>query len=124
MGDNIKKGDESEDATTKKRRVKDEAARIRKTFEEMWALLRSSVLYFMRYEDCQHTEDRIMQAQSDLLRYGAIAEKVCHGSLVAMSTVDCSRPPTQACAHRPPPTWPSPARPRRVQPHRNPRPVL
>lgn len=52
--------------------------RVRRTFEKMWTLLRRSVLYFMRYEDCQHSEEGIMNAQSDLLQYGAIAERVRH----------------------------------------------
>lgn len=89
VGDNIKKGDDHEDAATKKQRLKEEASGIRQTFEQMWALLRSSVLYFMRYEDCQHTEDQIMQAQCDLLSYGALAEKVRPGTTTGTDSVYC-----------------------------------
>lgn len=53
-----------------------EEMKVKETFESMWTLLRHAVLYFMRYEDCQHTEDAIVAAQRCLLQYGALAEKV------------------------------------------------
>lgn len=49
---------------------------LKKAFDEQWTLLRSSVLYFMKWHDGQHTEERILQAQKDLLEYGRIVEKV------------------------------------------------
>ena len=58
------------------RKSKDEME-IKETFESMWTLLRRAVLYFMRYEDCQHSEDAILSAQRTLLDYGAMAEEVC-----------------------------------------------
>jgi len=51
-------------------------AEVKKIFEELWGLLRDGVLYFMRYEDGQHTWDRILDAQKSLLQYGKRAEQV------------------------------------------------
>lgn len=51
-------------------------SRLQKLFEEQWTLLRSSVLYFMKYQEGQHTKERILTAQKDLLKYGELAEKV------------------------------------------------
>lgn len=55
---------------------KPEEQGIKDIFEQQWTLLRSSVLYFMKYQEGQHTEARIAQAQRDLLEYGRIAEEV------------------------------------------------
>lgn len=49
---------------------------VKKVFIELWGLLRDGVLYFMRYEEGQHTEERIMAAQKSLLQYGKRAEEV------------------------------------------------
>ena len=46
-------------------------------FEKMWSLLRRAVLYFLKYVDGQHTDDRILDAQKLLLEYGRMAEEVC-----------------------------------------------
>lgn len=45
-------------------------------FEEQWSLLRPALLYFMKYKEGQHTEERIRQAQDWLLAYGRCAEEV------------------------------------------------
>lgn len=50
---------------------------IQTVFEEMWGHLRAGVLYFMRYEEGQHTVDGILAAQKELLKYAKLAEKVC-----------------------------------------------
>jgi len=50
---------------------------IKEVFVRMWTLLRTGVLYFMRFEEGQHTDDRILKAQKSLLDYAALAEKVC-----------------------------------------------
>lgn len=50
---------------------------VRVLFEKQWALLRQCVLYFLKYHDGQHTEERILQAQKDMLEYGRLAEEVC-----------------------------------------------
>lgn len=71
-----KVGDEIKNDPKKKSAAKRHADRVRSMFERMWTLLRSSVLFFMRYEDGQHIEGSIMAAQRNLLRYGALAEKV------------------------------------------------
>ena len=47
-------------------------------FEEMWSLLRPATLFFMKFQDGQHTEARILQAQGWLIQYGKIAEEVCY----------------------------------------------
>ena len=47
-------------------------------FEKMWSLLRRAVLYFLKYVDGQHTDDRILDAQKLLLEYGRMAEEVCN----------------------------------------------
>lgn len=49
---------------------------IRDLFERMWGLLRQACLYFMRYEEGQHTDGRIMEAQRQLLDYGKLVEEV------------------------------------------------
>lgn len=49
---------------------------IRHLFEDMWGLLRPACLYFMRYEEGQHTEERIMAAQHLLIDYGKLVEEV------------------------------------------------
>lgn len=49
---------------------------VKSVFEEMWGLLRTGVLYFLRYEEKQHTERRIVEAQQCLLQYGRRAEEV------------------------------------------------
>ena len=46
-------------------------------FEKMWSLLRRAVLYFLKYVDGQHTDDRNLDAQKLLLEYGRMAEEVC-----------------------------------------------
>ena len=46
-------------------------------FEKQWALLRQFVLYFLKYHEGEHTEERILQAQKDVLEYGRLAEEVC-----------------------------------------------
>lgn len=50
---------------------------VQHVFERMWANLRDGVLHFMRFEEGQHTPERILAAQKKLLEYGKIAEKVC-----------------------------------------------
>lgn len=45
-------------------------------FEAMWGLLREGTLYFLKFEPGQHTEERLRRAQTSLLLYGALAEKV------------------------------------------------
>lgn len=54
----------------------DDEGEIRDLFEEMWGLLRPACLYFMRYDDGQHTEPRILSAQALLLQYGRLVERV------------------------------------------------
>ena len=49
---------------------------IKDMFEKQWALLREGVLYFMRFEEGQHTSERILAAQKALVDYGKIAEEV------------------------------------------------
>lgn len=49
---------------------------IRDLFEEMWTLLRAPCLYFMQFEEGQHTDDRILAAQKSLIDYGRRAEEV------------------------------------------------
>lgn len=51
-------------------------------FEEQWSLLRPACLYFMKYQDGQHTDARILQAQQWLIAYGKSAEEVSSGSLL------------------------------------------
>jgi len=48
----------------------------RDLFEALWSLLRRSVVYFLKYEMGQHTEDRILEAQKWLVEYGRLAEEV------------------------------------------------
>ena len=61
--------------------------KVRDTFMAMWTLLRSSVLYFMRYTDGQHTEEGILRAQKDLLQYGKLAKQVrVRGFLCCLAT--------------------------------------
>ena len=55
---------------------KKEDAETKRVFEEQWTLLRSSVLYWMKYIEGQHTEERILQAEKDMLEYGKRAEEV------------------------------------------------
>ena len=52
--------------------------RVRTVFEESWALLRQGVLYFMRFQEGQHTDEQITDAQKCLLQYGRLAEEVRH----------------------------------------------
>ena len=49
---------------------------LKKVFDEQWSLLLSSVLYFMKWHAGQHTEERLVQAQKDLLEYGRLVEQV------------------------------------------------
>ena len=49
---------------------------IRDMFEKQWALLREGVLYFTRFEEGQHTSERILAAQKALVDNGKIAEEV------------------------------------------------
>ena len=65
---------------------------VRDTFVAMWTVLRSGVLYFMRYTDGQHTEDGILQAQKDLLQYGKLAEQVCVRVLFRCLATAIARP--------------------------------
>lgn len=62
---------------------------VRDLFEEMWGLLRPACLYFMRFEDGQHTEDRILAAQDLLLHYGRLIERVCSRLAVVCLVVRC-----------------------------------
>lgn len=50
--------------------------RVREVFETMWASLRFAVLYFMKFNEGQHTSERILEAQEALLEYGRLAEEV------------------------------------------------
>jgi hypothetical protein len=43
--------------------------------QRMWGHLRSSVLYFLRYQQGQHTQAHIERAQDELLRYGRLAQE-------------------------------------------------
>jgi hypothetical protein len=43
--------------------------------ERMWGHLRSSVLYFLRYRQGQHTQEHINRAQDELLQYGRLAQE-------------------------------------------------
>lgn len=61
---------------------REEDSHLRQVFERLWSLLRTGVLYFMRFEEGQHTPDRILNAQKSLLEYGALAEKVRGGNSV------------------------------------------
>ena len=54
----------------------DEDDEIREVFEDMWSNLRGALLYFMRYEEGQHTLPRILDAQKQLMAYGKRAEEV------------------------------------------------
>lgn len=56
---------------------KPEDRHLKEVFDKQWTLLRSSTLYFMKYQEGQHTHERILQAQKDLLQYGKLAEEVC-----------------------------------------------
>lgn len=56
-------------------------------FEEQWSLLRPAILYFMKFSEGQHTEERIRQAQDWLLAYGRSAEEVLHLIQVVYSLV-------------------------------------
>jgi hypothetical protein len=56
-------------------------------FERMWGHLRSAVLFFLRHHDGQHTAERILEAQNNLLEYAALAEQVIS-----------SQPDTVSCA--------------------------
>lgn len=49
---------------------------IRDVFEELWSKLRHAVLYFMRFEEGQHTDLRIIEAQKQLIDYGKRVEEV------------------------------------------------
>lgn len=49
---------------------------VRVVFEEMWGKLRTAVLYFMRFDEGQHTTDQIVAAQKALLEYAQQAEEV------------------------------------------------
>lgn len=55
----------------------DDEADVKLVFEDMWTRLRQGVLYFLRFEEGQHTSDRILEAQNCFLEYGKIAERVC-----------------------------------------------
>lgn len=54
----------------------DEDGEVREVFEDLWGKLRIGVLYFMRFEEGQHTAGRILEAQKSLLNYGKRAEEV------------------------------------------------
>lgn len=56
---------------------KDSEIDMQNLFEKQWTLLRQSVLYYLKYQEGQHTEERILQAQKDMLEYGRLAEEVC-----------------------------------------------
>lgn len=49
---------------------------IREVFESMWRDLRHGVMYFMRYDEGQHTPERILAAQNSLMSYAKQAEEV------------------------------------------------
>ena len=55
---------------------------IRQVFEEMWSNLRAGTLYFLRYEEGQHTAHRIRAAQEALTKYGALAEQTFAGEVI------------------------------------------
>ena len=42
---------------------------------DMWAPLREALIYFIRYSDGQHTEERWKRARNNLLKYATLAEK-------------------------------------------------
>lgn len=54
----------------------DDEYHIRDLFEELWGLLRHACLYFMRFEEGQHTPAKILQAQKWLIEYGKRVEEV------------------------------------------------
>ena len=49
---------------------------VRDMFFQQWEHLRLGTLYFLRYHEGQHTEERIRSAQQHLLDYGCLVEKV------------------------------------------------
>jgi hypothetical protein len=51
-------------------------ASIMNMFFNQWEHLRLGSLYFLRYHEGQHTEERIRCAQQHLLDYGCEVEKV------------------------------------------------
>lgn len=55
---------------------------VRLVFEEMWTHLRAGTLYFLRYEELQHTAPRIKAAQDALMKYGAMAEDLFGGEVI------------------------------------------
>jgi len=55
---------------------------VQQVFEEQWSLLRPAVVYFLKYLNGQHTEDRIVQAQKWLLSYGSSAEQVSDQAVI------------------------------------------
>lgn len=55
---------------------KPEEVETKDLFVRQWTLLRHCVLYFLKYHEGQHTEERILQAQKDMLEYGRLAEEV------------------------------------------------
>lgn len=52
------------------------SAEAKEVFEHQWSLLRPALVYFMKYKDGQHTEERIREAQEWLMAYGRSAEQV------------------------------------------------
>lgn len=61
---------------------------VRMKFERLWGHLRKGCLHFMRFVPGQHTWERVLQAQEELLAYGKLAEEVC--------VIDHHTPPSAA----------------------------
>lgn len=57
---------------------KPEDREVRLEFEKLWGHLRKGCLYFMRFVPGEHTWERILAAQRELLAYGKRAEEVRH----------------------------------------------
>lgn len=55
----------------------DDDPEVREVFEELWRDLRHGIMYFMRFDEGQHNQERILQAQKSLINYGKRAEEVC-----------------------------------------------
>jgi hypothetical protein len=51
-------------------------ADIKEEFEKQWCLLRSAVLFVMRYHEGQHTPERVAMARQQFADYAARVERV------------------------------------------------
>jgi hypothetical protein len=54
---------------------------VQDTFETMWMHLRSASLFFLRFLEGQHTEEKILEAEGHVQEYSRLAEEVRSSSM-------------------------------------------